>query len=450
MSIPIENGMCMADDGVGGNRFEGYDLATKYGWMQAGQGADAVRGGVDALHRLGARYGESQRVLRQKMAELRVSWQGGSADAAAGAMTKLAGWVSGAGESATGGGTDIDQYGSSFARMKPKIPNPADAGAQSTRGAILDAAMGVAGPATGLQSAYAHRLAVLDQQANAALYAHQSATQAALASFPLSEAPPPVTAGTGGTASVTPRGGQGVGIGRGAGGVGVGERGAPGGAAAGGDRNGAGGGAAGGAGAVSGGGAGGGLGADAGAGAPAGTHSAGWTPLMPVDPAGAGAGGAAHGGPAGGLTPSPGGGFVPTPSTNARPAPELPPLAAPPMGGAGGRGYRGGFGGAGFGGAGHGGPSPIRPLASRGGPAVPAPAAAFGESGPSGGAGAGRGGAGIGGMPMGGMGAGTGRGDKEHRNKVFLRGDELFVVPLDDDVTGGVIGAEPGNQEGRW
>jgi hypothetical protein len=475
-----------AGESVGGNRFEGYDLATKYGWMQTGEGPAAVEHGVRWLHGLGEVYTESQADLNATMARLKVTWHGTSADAAAGAMTELAGWVAEASQVASAGGGSMDSYGSSFAEMKPRIPNPADAGPQSTGGAVLDAAMGAAGPLTGLESAYAKRMAALDQQANAALYAHQRVTQSALASFPLSEPPPAVTAGGGSASATVPAGHAGVGgvgpaSGSGPGAAGAGTRPSPPGGtgAAGAGAAGAGAGGAGAGGAAAGGDrSGAAAAAGAGTGAPVGTHSAGWTPLAPVNPAGGAP-------PPGGVTPGPpaqgAGGFAPSgsaptmpglngggvpPSSGVGPGSPLPgsslpgsPLPGRTPFGAGGPAGGGAGGPAGGGGVG---PGPgERPLASRGGAfpggygepgfgsASPGAGTAAAPGGPGGARGAGA--VGMGGVPLGaGAAAAARRGDKEHRTKLFIPSDEPFVVPVDEDVTPGVIGAKPRDDEDDW
>ncbi len=413
---------CYAED-IGDYRWAGFPLAQKFAWMQTGQGAAAVQPGVDALRGLSARYTESHRAVHAQLARLGVSWRGASADAAAAATTRLADWVSGAGQTVTGGGGSMDSYGASFTAMKPNIPPPPDVGVQSGGGRALDAATGGYGALVGLQSDHSRRLAAaagLDAQANAALTLHQQTTRAALQSFPLAAEPPALAAGTGPADAGVPGGGSGVS--------------APGGAGA---SPGAGAGTSGGASSGSGAAPGAGAGTE-GAAAPttAPTADAGWTPLNPQ--AGQPVGGSpgpvpgAHGGPVG------------TPPAPYRPC-AAPGARGSRIGGAATAGARGGHGGRpdGYpGGYGH--PPP------RGGPPAGQSPGSYGGADPGASraaAGRGPGMAGLTGAPPMGMGGGSGGQERSHRNQTFIPSDEPFQVEH-LDITPPVLGVR--REEDDW
>ena len=115
---------CYADD-IGDYRWEGFPLEQKVAWMRDAPGSAAVRPAVDALRGLSARYADSHRTVQAGLARLGVSWEGRSADAAGHAVTRLADWVGGAGQTVSGGGRSMGTYGSSFDAMRPRIALPA-------------------------------------------------------------------------------------------------------------------------------------------------------------------------------------------------------------------------------------------------------------------------------------------------------------------------------------
>lgn len=434
---------CYADD-IGDYRWEGFPLEQKIAWMRNAQGSAAVRPGVEALRGLSARYAESHRTVQAGLARLGISWQGQSAEAAGQAVTRLADWVGGAGQTVSGGGGSMGTYGASFDAMRPRINPPAPIPAVPPVGPRYQPADGV-GVLAGLQWAIrqqADATAAADAQANAALRAHQQATRAALSSFPLVEPPPDVVAGVGSSTPADAAGGRtvpapgGAALGPRSGGAGAPQAGkaAGGGVPTGGTS---------GPGSATGGASGGPAGqqdagqqdagqqgagpsggtTSAGAGAPAPAIDGGWTPLSPAAP----------GGGSGGLVTGPNGGLV--------------PASIPPQ-------YRSGSGvggptgldrfGPGSGGpAGQGGPGRYEgPLPPRTG----APGPRFGGN-HGGDFGvpqntAGRSGGPTGAAPMGMGGGARGGEERNHRNQTFIPSDEPFRVEF-FDVTPPVLGVRP-------
>jgi len=198
--------------GIGGHRYEGYSLGTKYGWMQQGSGADAVAGGTEFLSRLAKDFADSERALRGALGELGVSWDGTAAESASTALTRVADWARGTAERSAGGGSKIAEYADSFARMKPRIFPPPEAVPNPVPGPVPGSVPGSVpgggfaepghqvgsdfGAVAGLQDDYRARLARyqrLDRAANDALYAHEANSRAAVQAFPLPDAPPAVT-----------------------------------------------------------------------------------------------------------------------------------------------------------------------------------------------------------------------------------------------------------------
>jgi hypothetical protein len=418
---------CYADD-IGDYRWEGFPLEAKVAWMQTGQGSAAVQPGVDALRGMSARYAESHKTVKSELAKLGISWQGQSADAAAGAVTQIADWVAGAGRTVSGGGGSMGTYASSFDAMKPKIqPVPVTARPVAGPPGLGDGIGALAGFQTDF-SRQVEMAAAADAQANAALSAHQRVTRAALASFPPVDPPPAVAAGAVFSASANGVGGNAMGAGAGGGAPTSRAGGSPGGSASAGGAPPAPAGT--GAGSAPTGGPGAGVGARwdhgaataaAGAGAP--TTDAAWTPLTPrASDAGSG-----------GLVTGPNGGLVPSP-------PVRPPLLQAPIhpdvtgrGRFGGPGGPGGFGSRGGLGEGFGPPPAPRTGAGQMSPRVGGdfgvPQSAPGRgTGPAGGA-----------APMGMGGAGRGGQERTHRNQTFIPSDDPFRVEF-FDVTRPVLG----------
>lgn len=186
---------CYADD-IGDYRWEGFSLEEKIGWMQGTPGSSAIQPGVDALRALSARYAESQRTVQVGLAKLGISWQGQSADAASRAVSRLAEWVAGPSQTASGGSASLGTYGASFNAMRPRIAPVAGAASPLTGSAAPTDGVGVLGRYQSPFSLQIEQVAAADARANAALRAHVDATRAALGAFTEVSAPPEVAAGT--------------------------------------------------------------------------------------------------------------------------------------------------------------------------------------------------------------------------------------------------------------
>jgi hypothetical protein len=429
-------------------RWEGFTLQQKYDWFQAQPGAGMTEPTATSLGGLGADFGDSATVLRRSMGRTGSTWQGKSAAATADAMSKAAQWAQNSGQTGASGGGQVDGYGSSWTTTKNRIAAPVPEGSETWWDHVTSV--------FGVQSDYAQNVAAnhaADLAANQALAAHDASARAAVNGFQDTTAVPPLTGGpapsgvgqrgAGGVPGTAQRTGSGAGSSGSVSGTGAGSgraRPAPvgggggsastpkvGAGAAGSHRSGEGG--------V------GGTGKGAGAGTPMPTE---WTPVTPTSPASvapsrpsaSGFGSTGESGMPSGLD----GGSVPGPTGaglgGAGISSDLPVLSGGGFTPAGGPRFAGGYSS-----------GDVRPLSQRGGPPVgPSPetvsrtGAAMDEP-----PGAARpGGAGTGGMPMMGGGAG-GRGqERQHRNNVFIPSDELFVIPIDGDVTPAVIDPDDG------
>jgi hypothetical protein len=201
--------------GIGGHRYEGYSLETKYGWLQQGQGAAAVTEGADFLAELAGAFAESERTIRTALGRLGVSWHGTAAEQAATALGAVADWARGSAVSSAGGSATIGEYGESFARLRSRVAEPPARTQGSRPASVLDGLFDAVSPdfgaVTGLQTDYRRRLAEyqrLDRAANDALYAHEAQSRAAVRAFPIPQAPPsvaPITTAIS-TATLTGRG----------------------------------------------------------------------------------------------------------------------------------------------------------------------------------------------------------------------------------------------------
>lgn len=207
-------------------RFEGYDLATKYGWMQTGQGAGAVGPGHDYLTKMAQAYQQSDQNLRSQLAKLGVTWTGQAAEGASQGLTQLADYAQSAQQTSTAGTSSLQSYGQSFADTKPKIPKPVEVGQNSFWGNALDSALGSAAGVFDIQSDYRRRLQQYQQQdaqANQALYAHQKLAQDTVDQFQLgAQAPKVVAGGAAGAPGAAGSPGGGAGTGAAADGAGAG------------------------------------------------------------------------------------------------------------------------------------------------------------------------------------------------------------------------------------
>jgi hypothetical protein len=185
--------------GIGGHRYEGYSLETKYGWLQQGHGPAAVTEGADFLARLAGDFAESERTIRTALGRLGVSWSGTAAEQATAALRSVADWARGSAVSSAGGSATIGEYGESFARLRSRVAEPPSRTWGSGPGAVPDGLPDAVPPdfgaVGGLQADYRRRLAAyqrLDRAANDALYAHEAQSRAAVRAFPVPQAPPAV------------------------------------------------------------------------------------------------------------------------------------------------------------------------------------------------------------------------------------------------------------------
>ncbi len=188
---------------IGQYRYEGWDLGTKYAWMQQGQGSAAAVTSRTAMGKIAEALSGSHDVLHNAMGDLHAVWEGATATSASGAMACYADGAAQASQVGTAGAGTVEDYGGSFANLKPKIAAPTVEGKNSIWGAMVDHMGGVAQPllsAMGVQSDYTQRVAAnkaADHAANQALYEHEKQARAALAGFPVPDTTPTTPPGTG-------------------------------------------------------------------------------------------------------------------------------------------------------------------------------------------------------------------------------------------------------------
>lgn len=399
-----------------GNHHDKYvaaSLAQKRQWFESGKGAAATQDPAEGLGKLAPLFADHASVVQRGMRDLGIAWTGSAATAATQKLQQAATWAETASRTSTAGQSSVHTYGDSFASVKNRIPKPLPEPDTGFWGSVKDFF-------DMQEDLYDNRKA--NQQANAqavlALDLHEQATRQALTGFAEQDQPQFTTAAQATLAA----GGSGQ---------------QP--AAFGG-----------------------------GGGAP--TAPAGGAPTTPADSAvGAAPGGTA--GPTPGFSP----GVTPSSSPSAsggtgrsaqpgRARPPLPGPAAPgnPLGKTPGNqpgktpgnplGYPpGGPAGGPYGSRNPGSPQPPRPnsTANTTRPGYPAPYRPEGPTlSPRGEGQPGtrfsgppespppppppRPGHGAAGMPMGGMGGGAGRQDREHRNNVFLPSDSIFYSPVDE------------------
>jgi hypothetical protein len=166
--------------GLGDYRWRGYSLAEKQQWMREGTGSGAVGRGLDFLGSLSSAYGESHQRLRGVLGELGVSWSGPAADAAEASLAQTSDRAGHLTVAISANGVGLGHYADSFDQLKVRIPAPIEVRAGWRAAGEPSGDLTVVG---GLQSDLrAEQLAYqrADQEANAALEAHERSTRAVL------------------------------------------------------------------------------------------------------------------------------------------------------------------------------------------------------------------------------------------------------------------------------
>jgi hypothetical protein len=179
---------------IGYYRYEGFDLQTKFGWINGAVGIQATEPARIGMGNLGIAFGASDQAVRDLLAPLGIEWQGVAAEATAGALRKAADRGGAMGVAAGGGGAAVDGYGQSFEALRPKVAWQ-DPGTWDWWEMPVDAA-GIAfdnvfGDVFDIQSDFTAAIEqnrTLDAQANQALYGHEEQARSALAGFPVVEA----------------------------------------------------------------------------------------------------------------------------------------------------------------------------------------------------------------------------------------------------------------------
>ncbi|MGH3566719.1 MAG: hypothetical protein ACRDRH_11945 [Pseudonocardia sp.] len=210
---------------IGYHRYEGFDLRTKFSWLQSAPGIEAVDSARHMLGSVGNGFLDSDDLVRNVLAGFGVLWQGRAAEAAGEAMQRAAGRAGETGAAGGVGGGAVDGYGQSFEVLRPKVhwEDPGAYGWDDTfwdvTGRQLDSTFGDVFDVQSDYYAAAEENRTLEARADAALYAHEGIARESLAAFPTMEPAGALTAG------VPPGGGIGTagagGLAGGAGSVGV-------------------------------------------------------------------------------------------------------------------------------------------------------------------------------------------------------------------------------------
>jgi hypothetical protein len=207
---------------IGYYRYEGFDLRTKFGWIQGSVGARATEAARVGMGNLGNAFLESDQAIRAALGPLGIEWHGVAADATGRALTQAAERGEATGVASGTGSSAVDGYGRSFEAMRPRVAwedpgiwdwweMPVDVVGSAAR-TRLD---GPFAEVFSVQSDYARTIEenrTLDARANEALYGHEQQARTSLASFPVVEpaaAPPAPSAPAGG--GFAPGGGTGGG-----------------------------------------------------------------------------------------------------------------------------------------------------------------------------------------------------------------------------------------------
>jgi hypothetical protein len=189
---------------IGYYRYEGFDLRTKFGWINGAAGLLATEPARIGMGNLGNAFTTSDDTIRGLLAPLGLQWHGHAAEAAAGALAQAAERAGTTGGVGTAGSSAVAGYGASFEEMRPKI-------AWQDPGSWDWWEMGIDAYGAGWRMAFGDTFDVqsdymttveenrtLEARANEALYSHEQVSRERLAAFPVVEpASVPLTGASG-------------------------------------------------------------------------------------------------------------------------------------------------------------------------------------------------------------------------------------------------------------
>jgi DNA-binding SARP family transcriptional activator len=168
-------------------RYEGFSLAEKYGWTQAGMGAAATEPAAAAFRALAPTFEETSNDVRKALEGIGVTWQGQAANATGAALRQAAQSASLGGEASRTGGSKIELVGESWTNTRPRIAAPIEVGERNFRDWAIDGFDAATAGIFDIQSDYRKRLyayQAADTAANEALRAHEQNVRNAVATFP--------------------------------------------------------------------------------------------------------------------------------------------------------------------------------------------------------------------------------------------------------------------------
>lgn len=101
--------------------FAGFDLATKFGWVNGSPGMSAVAPAADGLREFGDNLGKATEEASSRMKGLGVTWTGPAATAAQNSLAATADRASETGRITTNGADRLLDYGRSYEHMRNQI-----------------------------------------------------------------------------------------------------------------------------------------------------------------------------------------------------------------------------------------------------------------------------------------------------------------------------------------
>jgi hypothetical protein len=178
---------------IGYYRYEGFDLRTKFSWINGAVGLQATEPARIGMGNLGNAFVASDDAIRGLLAPLGLQWHGQAAEATAGALARAADRAGTAGLDGGAGSSAVAGYGQSFEEMRPKIAwqDPGSWDWWDMGIDVYGAGMRTAfGDTFDVQSDFTATLEenrTLDARANEALYSHEQVSRERLEAFPLVE-----------------------------------------------------------------------------------------------------------------------------------------------------------------------------------------------------------------------------------------------------------------------
>lgn len=163
-------------------------LKDLYDKLRRGPGVAAIEPVVAQFGKLANSLAASPDALQRALQGSGVEWRGQTADAAAGALGRAAQWARKASEDTRVGTAQVSDYASSFAALKGKVAAPVPVPTLSTFGSIVDQFAPLSDHAKAVKANRENAI-----QAYQALAEHERRTHVAITAYPHLETAPPVT-----------------------------------------------------------------------------------------------------------------------------------------------------------------------------------------------------------------------------------------------------------------